>query len=171
MEPRRERSTGRLTEADQQPAQEDTGSEAAIPEPPLSPAIPRQLDALQAHWDEVLAGLGRSGHGQIQALLYSCRPVAVDDRQVVVATRYGFHRTRLEGDEARRAVEGALARLLGEPVTLQVVLMEEESDEPASGGGDGQDSADLPTGLPPKPADDPLVRVAVEELGAVVRVL
>jgi DNA polymerase-3 subunit gamma/tau len=96
-----ERSTGDQARVDRQPAQADAGRKAAVPEPSPSPTIPRRLDALQAHWGEVLAGLGRSGHVQIQALLRSCTP--------------------------------------------------------------------LTTGLPLELADDPLLRVAVQELGAVVR--
>jgi hypothetical protein len=119
------------------------------------------LDALQAHWDEVLALVRALGDPSIPALLRSCRPVAVDEQQVVVAARYGFHRSRLETDGARRAVEQALAQLLGEPVALRVVLAEKEAGEPAQ--------AHLPAGLPPELADDPLVRVAVQELGAVAR--
>jgi DNA polymerase-3 subunit gamma/tau len=173
MEPRPERPTGRLAGADRLPAREDTGSEAAIPEPspPVCadrpPAILRQLDALQARWDEVLAGLGRSGHTQIQALLRSCSPVAVDDRQVVVAARYGFHRSRLESGEARRVVEGALAAVIGEPVELRVVLADgSDAPNPSQAAG-GQDGVSLPSGLPPELADDPLLRVAVQEVGAV----
>jgi DNA polymerase-3 subunit gamma/tau len=171
MESRREGSTGRQGGADQRSSQEDTGSETVGPEPSPSPVIPRQLDALQAHWDKVLAGLSQTGHGQIQALLRSCSPVAVDDRLVVIAARYDFHRTRLAGGEARRAIEKALARLLGEPVELEVVLAD-EADVPApSQATRGQDDASLSLGLPSELADDPLVRVAVQELGAVVRAL
>jgi hypothetical protein len=119
----------------------------------------------------VLAGLGRSGHVQIQALLRSCTPVAVDDQQVVVAARYGFHRTRLESGEARQIVEEALAAVIGEPVELQVVLADEtDAPAPPQAAG-GQDDASLPAGLLPEMADDPLLRVAVQELGAVVRTL
>ncbi len=117
----------------------------------------------------MLAGLGRTGHTQIQALLRSCTPVAVDDRQVVVAARYGFHRTRLEGDEARHAVEQALAAMIGEPVELQVVLADEADAPIPSQAAGGQDHTSLPSGLPLDLADDPLVRVAVQELGAVVK--
>jgi DNA polymerase-3 subunit gamma/tau len=170
-EPQGEHSTGREAKVDQQIIQEGTDSGTAIPEPSPPPAIPRQLDALQAHWEEVLARLGRTGHAQIQALLRSCTPVAVDDRKVVVAARYGFHRARLEEDEARQAVEQALARLLGEPVELQVVLADEADGLAPSQTAGGQDDTNLPSGLPPELADDPLVRVAVQELGAVVRVL
>ena len=66
-------------------------------------------------------------------------------------------------------VEQALARLLGEPVELQVVLAGEADglDPPQAAGR--QDDASPPSGLPPELADDPLVRVAVQKLGAVVR--
>jgi DNA polymerase-3 subunit gamma/tau len=174
-EPQSEHSADNQARVDRQPTQEDTSSEVVVPEPSLpacagrSPTIPRRLDALQAHWDEVLSGLNRSGHTQIQALLRSCTPVAVDDRQVVVAARYGFHRTRLESGEARRIVEEALVAVIGEPVELQVVLAD-ETDAPAPPqAASGQDDAGLPAGLPPEMADDPLLRVAVQELGAVVR--
>jgi DNA polymerase-3 subunit gamma/tau len=167
--PRSERQTGRPVGAGRLPAQEDTGSAAAVPEPSPSPTIPRQLDALQAHWDEVLSGLGRSGHVQIQALLRSCAPVAVDDRRVVVAARYSFHRTRLESGEARQTVEQALAAVIGEPVELQVVLTGEMDDPAPPQAAGGQNDTSLPAGLPPELADDPLLRVAVQELGAVVR--
>jgi DNA polymerase-3 subunit gamma/tau len=170
-EPQGEHSIGPEAQVDQQPIQEGTDSETPMPEPPPPPAIPRQLDALQAHWEDVLAGLGRTGHAQIQALLRSCTPAAVDDRQVVVAARYGFHRTRLEDDEARQAIEDALARLLGEPVELQVVLTDEADGLVPSQAAGGRDDTHLPSGLPPELADDPLVRVAVQELGAVARIL
>ena len=166
-----ERSTGNQARVDQQPAQEDTGSEAAVPEPSPSLTIPRRLDALQAHWDEVLAGLGRSGHAQIQALLRSCTPVAVDDRRVVVAARYGFHCTRLESAEARQTVEQALAAVIGEPVELQVVLADETDGSAPPQAAGGQNDAGLSAELPLQLADDPLLRVAVQELGAVVRTL
>ena len=168
-EPQSEPSTGDQARVDQQPAQADAGSEAAVPESSPSPTIPRRLDALQAHWDEVLAGLGRSGHVQIQALLRSCTPVAVDDRQVVVAARYGFHRARLESGEARRVVEEALAAVIGEPVELQVVLAGEVDELAPPQAAGGQDHTSLPSSLPPELADDPLLRVAVQELGAVVK--
>jgi DNA polymerase-3 subunit gamma/tau len=167
--PRPEHPAGHQAGADRLPAQEDTGNAATVPEPSPSPTIPRQLDALQARWDEVLSGLGCSGHVQIQALLRSCSPVAVDDRRVVVAARYGFHRTRLESSEARQIVEQALAAVIGEPVELQVVLAD-ETDAPAPPQAvGGKDHTSLPAGLPPELAEDPLLRVAVQELGAVVR--
>ena len=129
--------------------------------------VPRELDALQAHWDDVLTQVRGTGGASIQALLRSCKPVAVDDRQVVIAARFGFHRSRLEDAGIRRAVEEALAALIGEPVALKVVLMDKEprkAKERPTGAG-------TPAGLLPELADDPLVRVAVQELGAVARTL
>ena len=129
--------------------------------------VPRELDALQAHWDDVLTQVRGTGGASVQALLRSCKPVAVDDRQVVVAARFGFHRSRLEDAGTRRAVEEALAALIGEPVALKVVLVDKEprkAKERPTGAG-------TPAGLPPELADDPLVQVAVQEMGAVARTL
>ena len=88
---------------------------------------------------------------------------------MVIAACHGFHRIRLEGDEARWAVEEALAALIGEPVELQVVLADSGGAPASAQVGKRQEDAALPAGLPPEMADDPLVRVAVHELGAVVR--
>jgi len=59
--------------------------------------------------------------------------------------------------------------MIGEPVELQVVLADETDGLAPSRAAGGQDHTSLPSGLPPELADDPLLRVAVQELGAVVR--
>ena len=65
----------------------------------------------------------------------------------------------------------ATPAVIGEPVELQAVLAD-ETDAPAPPQAAGeQEGAGLPAGLPPEMADDPLLRVAVQELGAVVRTL
>jgi DNA polymerase III subunit gamma/tau len=139
-----------------------------------TPKLPRQLDALQEHWDDVLAQVRRRGGMKLQALLRSCSPVAVGDRQVVLATGYAFHRKRLEDDDTRQVVEQALASLIGEPVEMQVVLAEREKTEPSSNNGSVKTEQEgwinSPADLPPALAQDPLVRSAMEDLGAVVRV-
>jgi len=179
----------------QEQGQGKTGEDTAVVEDDSPPALPRQLDALQEHWADVLVQVRRMGHGQVQALLRSCTPVAVDERQVILSTRYGFHRDRLASDDVRQSVEQALAKMIGEPVALQVVLAEKEpvsslpglsraegSKEPAlschpelvEGLSKGQQKlagTGSLAGLPPELTDDPLVRVAVQELGAVARTL
>jgi DNA polymerase-3 subunit gamma/tau len=139
-----------------------------------TPKLPRQLDALQEHWDDVLAQVRQRGGTKLQALLRSCSPVAVNDKRVIVATGYAFHRKRLEDDDTRQVVEQALASLIGEPVEMQVVLMEREKTEPSPSIGSvktGQEGwIGSPADLPPALAQDPLVRSAMEDLGAVVRV-
>jgi len=140
----------------------------------VTPKLLRQLDVLQEHWDDVLAQVRQRGGMKLQALLRSCSPVAVDDRRVVVATGYAFHRKRLEDDDTRQVVEQALASLIGEPVEMQVVLTEREKTEPSSNNGSvktGQEGwINSPADLPPVLAQDPLVRSAMEDLGAAVRV-
>jgi DNA polymerase-3 subunit gamma/tau len=150
--------------------QDEIGDDTAVTEEEPSPTLPRRLDALQEHWADVLTQVRRMGHGQVQALLRSCKPVAVDERQVILATRYGFHRDRLESSDVRQAVEQALAKMIGEPVALQVVLAEKEPVL-SSKGQERQSATGSLAGLPPELTDDPLVRVAVQELGAVARVL
>ena len=81
------------------------------------PGSPRFLDRPRSR----ITSLRQSS---VQALLRSCRPVAVDEQHVVLETCYSFHRDRLEGDDVRGVVEQALAAMIGEPVTLQVVLAE-----------------------------------------------
>jgi DNA polymerase-3 subunit gamma/tau len=169
-------STGQSDAKDRWP-QEKAGEDDEIggeDQIDVTPKLPRQLDALQEHWDDVLAQVRQRGGMKLQALLRSCSPVAVDDRQVVVATGYAFHRKRLEDEDTRQVVEQALASLIGEPVEMQVVLAEREKTEPSSNNGSvktGQEGwISSPAGLPPALAQDPLVRSAMEDLGAVVRV-
>ena len=164
-----ERSAGQPVGDDQEQRQVEAGEDAAIAEDRPFPALPRRLDALQEHWADVLARVGWTGQASVQALLRSCRPVGVDEQHVVLETRYGFHRDRLEGDDVRGAVEQALAVMIGEPVNLQVVLAEKGAAVSTPRTQEGQADAGLPAGLPPELADDPLVQVAVLELGAVAR--
>jgi hypothetical protein len=63
----------------------------------------------------------------------------------------------------------ATLAVIGEPVELQVVLADETDGPAPPQAAGGQDDAGLPAGLPPELADDPLLRGAVQELGAVVR--
>jgi hypothetical protein len=147
--------------------EEETAVEGCRVDARPSATIARELGALRDHWEEVLDKVRWTGDASIQALLRSCRPVAVDDQQVVIAARFGFHRTRLESDGARGAVEDALAALLGAPVTLSVVLADEEAGE---AGPEEALPVGVPAGVPEELAGDPVVREAVLELGAVARV-
>ena len=166
----------RARRAGGQQSHRETGEHASGAEVgpvPAAPAVARELDALRERWDDLLAQARLTGNASIQALLRSCRPVAVDERHVVIETRYKFHQSRLQSDDTRRAVEQALASLIGEPVALQVVLADKRPEESsrASTNLPSRTAGHLPAGLPVELADDPLVRVAVEELGAVARVL
>ena len=77
----------------------------------------------------------------------------------------------LASDEERCAVEKTLAWLLGESVELQVVLADEADVRAPSQTTGGLDDTSPPRSLPTELADDPLVRVAVQEMGAAARAL
>jgi DNA polymerase-3 subunit gamma/tau len=140
-----------------------------------APAIPRQIEALREHWDDVLREVRRAGDASLEALLRSCNPVAVTAQEVVVAAQYEFHRSRLESDDARRVVEQALETLLGGQVVLQIALAQEApSGSDGDGEADGMGEADddvLALKLPLELAEDLVVRTAVQEMGATARLL
>lgn len=164
-------TAGEDAKASQQPAEEEQEDDAGTatadaPTAEVELSIPRNLGALQEHWSEVLSTVRRIGNKKVEALLRSCEPVAVDDEQVTIAAAYEFHRKRLARDKTRRSIERALVSLIGAPVAVQVTLTKEkEKESQPQATGWISSVGDLPPAL----AGDPLVRMAMEELGAVVR--
>jgi DNA polymerase-3 subunit gamma/tau len=125
---------------------------------PLTPAV------LQSRWTEILDAL-RPRNLSLEALLRSCEPAAVEDDVVVLAFAHSFHCAKVEEDHNRRAVEDVLASLTGWQCRVRCVTR--------GGGAAGvspppvQGDASRETALSPE-TEDPVVRAAVEDLGAQV---
>jgi DNA polymerase-3 subunit gamma/tau len=115
------------------PASNAAASNAA-PEPP-APAPPKStpqtastaltIDDVRRQWARVLEEVKRAKM-LCHALLIEGTPVEVDGSVLIVGLRsaYNFHVDNLHRPENRDVVEGALARVLGQPVRFQCRLIE-----------------------------------------------
>ena len=100
----------------------------------------------------------------------ACEPVAVDGTVVVLGFEHEFHRDKVEEEKNKRDVEDVLSNLAGQRCSVRCVLSSPEEtaqlpqsfQHPASesAGGEGSSSAEHIL------AEDPVVRAAVEDLGA-----
>jgi DNA polymerase-3 subunit gamma/tau len=148
------RERRRPAQAAQPQAKAPEAAQAASPGPTLagtaSPA------ALAQQWPDLLQRV-RPASRMLEALLRSARPCAVSEGRVLLEVDSEFHRGRLAEDANRHILEQALGEVLGAPCRVECVLAGRRPRPEA------QDEA------PPAVHEDPLVRYAVEDLGAEVR--
>lgn len=96
----------------------------------------------------------------------ACEPVAVEGNVVVLGFVHDFHRGKVEEEKNRRDVEDVLSSLAGQRYCVRCVLSGQESTTRTS-----QRLASKPTGREATASaeqiiKDPVVRAAVEDLGA-----
>ncbi len=92
----------------------------------------------------------------------SCEPVSVEGDVVVLGFVHNFHRSKVEEERNKQVVEDALSGLAGQRYRVRCVLAHQEP------------AITPPVRSTPKPvspteqimAEDPVVRAAVEDLGA-----
>lgn len=124
-------------------------------------------ERLQECWTEFLNAL-RPRNLSLEALMRSCRPVAVEGDVVVLGFDYDFHRGKVEEERNRRDVEDTLSSLLGWKCRIRCVLRQKgqpdqahiaqqrsHAEPPAASSPDAQESI-----------EDPVLRTAIEDLGA-----
>jgi DNA polymerase-3 subunit gamma/tau len=124
-------------------------------------------EALRDLWAEFLNAL-RPRNLSLEALMRSCRPVAVEGDVVVLGFDYDFHRGKVEEERNKRDVEEALSGLVGQEYRVRCVLARGTQKERAT--VPPQRPAEFVRGEALSPVertvvDDPVVRAAVE-LGA-----
>jgi DNA polymerase-3 subunit gamma/tau len=108
-------------------------------------------EALRNRWAELLNAL-RPRNLSLEALVRSCEPVAVEGDVVVLGFTHSFHRSKVEEDHNKQIVEEALSDLIGQRYRVRCVLAQRDSKAASS--------------AEQMIADDPVVRAAVEDLGA-----
>jgi hypothetical protein len=81
-------------------------------------------------WPQVRADV-KALNRRIEALLSEVDPVAITGKQITLAVPYPFHRDKLNTDEVRDTVSGAISRLLGRDISLLCILRSELSHSPA----------------------------------------
>jgi len=116
-------------------------------------------------WDDFLDAL-RPRDLSLEALMRSCEPVSVEEDVVVLSFVHRFHRGKVEEDKKRRIVEDALSDLFSQRLRVRCVMNRQDTSRPARKTyRQGEDSHDSPKG---DVSVDPVVRMAVDELGAEV---
>jgi len=97
----------------------------------------------------------------------SCKPVAVEGDVVVLGFTHNFHRSKVEEERNKQVIEDALSSLIGQRYHVRCVLAQQERTARTP-----QRSASESVGGKATPAaeqiiaEDPVVRAAVEDLGA-----
>ena len=125
---------------------------------------PLCLDDVREHWTGFLDAL-RPKDLKLEALMRSCEPVRVEDDVVVLSFAHKFHRSKVEEDEKRCTVEDIFSDLLRQKVRIRCETNTpgatgRRQEDGESGDGRSTDEDDVAT--------DPLVQMAVDELGAEV---
>jgi len=124
-------------------------------------------ETLRNRWAELLDAL-RPRNLALEALIRSCEPVAVEGDVVVLGFAHNFHRSKVEEEHNKQVVEDVLSGLVGQRYRVRCVLAHQEraaAAPPARSkpGGTGDRSASSTEQII---AEDPVVRAAVEDLGA-----
>jgi len=139
----------------EQRRQTDAGIGEALP--PVDGEL--TVEAVRDRWTSLLDAL-RPENRSLEALLRSSRPKAVEGDVVVLGFSHSFHKEKVEEDQNKRAVEDALSDLIGSRCRVRCVVESQSPNAPVSAskreGGRGSDGV----------AEDPVVRAAVEDLGA-----
>jgi DNA polymerase-3 subunit gamma/tau len=127
---------------------------------------PPTPEALRSRWSELLNAL-RPRNLSLEALMRACEPVAVEGDVVVLGFVHDFHRGKVEEERNKQDVEDVLSNLTGQQCRVRCVLSRQERAAQTP-----QRSASKPANREAAPsaeqiiAEDPVVRAAVEDLGA-----
>ena len=95
----------------------------------------------------------------------ACEPVRVETDVIVLSFAHKFHRNKVEEDRQRCLVEEALSALFGQRLRVQCV-MDQLQDSRQAPETDQTDATPPPGVI--GDSLDPLVQMAVDELGAEV---
>ncbi|MBS3784862.1 MAG: DNA polymerase III subunit gamma/tau [Anaerolineae bacterium] len=170
--PSEETGTGVAKEATapEQPAQSDVakdspgtyevaGSDSHMEDGSLS------AEKVREQWSRFLDAL-RPQDLSLEALMRSCKPVGVEGDVVVLSFAHKFHRSKVEEDKKRHIVEDVISDLFGRQLRVRCVMHRGgESSLVPKTDQEGEAGHDSPE---PDRSADPLVRMAVDELGAEV---
>jgi hypothetical protein len=137
-------------------------------------------EALRSQWPDFLNAL-RPRNLPLEALMRSCEPQAVEGDVVVLGFTHDFHRSRVEEDQNRQDIEDVLAELIGQRYRVRCVLMQQRTSvapstsqarttQPANASKSDDPVVQAPSSsVNSTMLDDPVIRTAIDDLGAVVR--
>lgn len=116
---------------------------AALPESPKKPSIAPQtpepqlikneaeiadsdftINDVKRHWSQFIAQTKTQNHS-LAAVLQGCQPVSVEAGIVTIATKFGFHKDKLNEYGNKLTLEGLFAKILGMRLFIKVVTADE----------------------------------------------
>jgi len=122
-------------------------------------------EVLQSRWPEFLNAL-RPRNLSLEALVRACDPVAVEGDVVELAFVHSFHRSKVEEDQNKQIIEDVLSDLIGQRYRVRCVLAQRE--QPPAPSTPAFQEREPVLSAEQIVAEDPVVRAAVEDLGAQV---
>jgi len=152
--------------------------------PPTSVQTPAKtgggisLEVARSQWTEILQAV-RPQSRSVEALLKSGYPENVVGNTIIIGFEHEFHKRKIKDGENSRLVEDAIQQVLGQPCRVECELASRPATQPVA--TPGPQASPAKTGPSPvqtqetpsaarrrEAVQDPVIQVAVEELGAQV---
>jgi DNA polymerase-3 subunit gamma/tau len=159
------------TEVGEDEAAESSAPSGEVRESPATYAVPEvghgslSVESVREHWTDFLDAL-RPRDLSLEALMRSCRPVSVEEGVVVLSFVHKFHRSKVEEEKKRHIVEDVLSDLFGQKLHVRCVTDGQDKTRPVQ--KTAEQNEDRVASPEQDVSADPLIRMAVDELGAEV---
>lgn len=123
---------------DAAPSQTTGAAAAPARQPKASFSGPLSLEAIRAHWQDILAAL----RVNVRAFLLEAAPIALEEDCVTISfpPQYQFHANQIQNYH-REAVQQAFQRILGQPLKLNIQVGEPEKISAAKAAAPENESA------------------------------
>ena len=92
------------------------------------PKDPKLVSGIIGKWDAVL-GTVKSYNHSLEALLKSCRPLKIEDGNLILEVFYKFHKEKLEQSKNRNILEKVVSEILGAPTKIRCILREKMGED------------------------------------------
>jgi DNA polymerase-3 subunit gamma/tau len=150
------------------PAQRRNGAPPSIQPPPpvpvretaarteVAPKASAPLEQVRERWPQILAAI-KPHSRNVEALLKSCEPVAVEGSTVTLGFYYAFHKEKVEEPHHTALVEQAVSQVLGASHRVKCTMS--SRDRPHVEEERPRTKYDIAS-------EDPLIQAAVKKYGA-----
>ncbi len=82
------------------------------------------INEVKKHWNQAVVDMRQLNHS-LSAVLQSCQPVGVEGNILTMATKFSFHKDKLNEHANKLTVEGVFAKILGLQLRVQVITAAE----------------------------------------------
>jgi len=82
------------------------------------------LDDIKENWDNILIKVEPLNHS-LSSILAGCQPIKIEDNIIVIATKYGFYKDRLNEDKNKKAIEDIMSGILKFKINIEIFTEEE----------------------------------------------